>query len=353
MSYHRHSSHYHKRREPWQRLGRALFALLLLAGFAAAVFLVFLRGYVIDTAEGPRLQLPLFSGGSLLGKDSEEASAPALSAESTVSLPDTPLLSPLHAIRISEEALLEDTALQLLQDAGGNALILDMRDEQGRLHYVSKLPDAIESGASASNPALNERIRTLNLRAEVYSIARVSCFSDDYLTALRPSLALQREGGVPWRDEAMRPHLSPSQPEVQQYLSAICRELAALGFDEILLDGCAFPTKGARAQLFTGGDAVAALAVQLEDFYQTLRREASAEGLYLSLRYSPSETDAAGRPQNGQVLETLLPLADRVWLEEAVNSAEVFAARGLSVSNLSLIPILENPGLKSASWAVF
>lgn len=353
MSTYRQPSRYRKHASVGQRIGKILLVLLLLLGLAAAVFLLFLRGYVVETPEGVRLQLPFLSGQRTNDKP-KESDANAVFQTSDLRVPDETLLSPLHAVRVSEDALLEDTAEEQMRKAGGNAILLDMRDETGKLHYVSKLDAALDADASASTPGLNDAIRVLNRRSGIYSIARVSCFSDAYLTKLRPTLALQRDGGVPWRDEDLLCYLSPSHPEVQQYLSDVCRELAALGFDEILLDGCAYPTKGARAQEFDGGEAVETLALHMEDFYQVMRRNLADEGIYLSIRYLPSELDANNHAKNGQSLETLLPLADRVWLEgddEAV--AEVFATRGLSCAKLSTVSILEKPGINSTSWAIF
>ncbi len=40
--------------------------------------------------------------------------------------------------------------------------------------------------------------------------------------------------------------LDPTQETVQAYLIGLCRELADLGFDEILLTHCAYPTQGRR-----------------------------------------------------------------------------------------------------------
>lgn len=355
MSIYRQEPHYTSKPSLWRRLGKLLLLLLLLAGIASAVFLLFFRGYVVETPDGPRLQLPFLAKSESQTSKHEEDSA-VFSKDSTVTLPDeesTPLLSPLHAIRLDQDAILESSAEKQMQEADCNAVLLDMRKDDGSLCYVSKLSIAIDSGASAATPGLNEAILEMNRNPDVYSIARVSCFSDDYLSKSKPDLALQRVSGVPWRDQDQRAWLFPDRDEVQSYLSDICRELSALGFDEILLTHCYYPTQGARAQQFEGSESVEALALSMEGFYQELRRVLAAEQVTLSIQYEESPKSETGAPLNGQRLDALLPLADRVWLDQGNKAAtEVFFSHGLSSSDISCVSILEKSGNISDSWAI-
>lgn len=354
MSIYRQEPNYTPKSSPWQHIAKAFLFLLLLAGLISAVFLLFLRGYVVDTLAGPRLQLPFLSNAQ--PRDNGEV-ASVFSNDPTVTVPDESEpapLSPLHAIRLSSDAILDGTAEEQMKLGGGNAVILDMRLEDGSLCYVSKLRPAIDSGASAATPGLNNAIRTLNQNSSLYSIARVSCFSDEKLTRLQPDLALKRSSGVAWRDEAQRAWLSPDCDPVQDYLFAIFQELSALGFDEILLTNCAYPTNGARAQHFSGNDSVETLALTLEGFYQEVRRTLAEKSIPLSVLWQPSPQNENDHPCSGQRLEDLLPLSDRVWLEgDALAAQEVFASHGLPSANLSIVSVLTQPGSASNSWAIF
>lgn len=349
MSIYRQKPHYTSKPSFLHRIGIGLFLLFLLAGLASAIFLFFFRGYVVDTPDGPRLELPFFA--------KESSVQPVFSDDTSVTIPsegDKPLLDPLHAIRLPTEAILDGTARTEMQKAGCNAVIFDMRTDDGSLHYVSDLSLAIDSGASAALPDLNEAIQSMNQTSDLYTIARVSCFPDSKLTQTKPELALHRTSGAVWKDDAQGAWLSPSRDEVQSYLLDICRELTALGFDEILLTNCAYPTKGAVSQ-FGGGsdDSIDAFCVTLEDFYEEMRNVLEAQGVRLSILWEPSPESEVQKALSGQTLESLVLAADRVWMEgEYEEAVDVFSSRGLSFSNLSLVSILLHSGSTSISWAV-
>ena len=349
MSIYRQQPNYTSKPTFVKRLGKLLFILLILAGIASAIFLIFFRGYVVDTPHGPRLELPF------LAKKSH--ANPVFSEDSSITVPEESkqsMLTPLHAIRLSLDSVMDGTVQRQMEQAECNAVILDMRSEDGSLHYVSDLSLAIESESSAALPGLNEAIRSMNRNPSLYTIARVSCFPDAKLAASAPDLALQRASGVPWRDSSQTSWLSPHCDVVQNYLFDICRELADLGFDEILLTNCAYPTQGARSQTYgSSNDSIEALSVTMEDFYQEMRSILDAEAVHLSILWEPSPTNEEDQELSGQKLDTLILTADRVWMEnDYEDAAEVFSAHGLSFSNPSLVSIRSNFGNSSFSWAI-
>lgn len=358
MSIYKQRPSYSTRPSFWRRLGTILLILLLLTGLASAAFLFFFRGYVVHTPSGPRLQLPFFlQTQSHPNGEDEETDRTVFANDQTVTLPEQTskpeLLSPLHAIRLSEDSILNGTAEKDMKKVGANAVIFDMRGEDGALHYISTLTSAIDSGASAASPGLNEAIQTMNRNPNLYTIALVSCFSDSYVGKLQPELCLTRDAGVPWRDEDNMTWLSPSKDAVQTYLFAICRELSALGFDEILLTNCSYPTQGARQQQFEGCDRVETLSLTLHDFYQEARRVAKEKEVALSLLWEDAPKNDKQKPLSGQNLEDILPLADRVFLVgDERQAAETFSSRGLSSAGFSLVSILSEKGPASTSWAI-
>ena len=76
-----------------------------------------------------------------------------------------------------------------------------MQNEDGSLNYVSRLPLAVESGASWGDPARNQRLRALNERGELHTVAEISCLRDQLLIQNDPALSLRR--GT-WIDLPMR-----------------------------------------------------------------------------------------------------------------------------------------------------
>lgn len=62
--------------------------------------------------------------------------------------------------------------------AGYDAVVLPMQNEDGRLNYVSALLLAVESGASWGDPSRNGDLRALNARADLHTVAEISCLRD-------------------------------------------------------------------------------------------------------------------------------------------------------------------------------
>lgn len=335
-------------------LGRILLALTLLLGLASAAFLLFFRGYVTETGGGLALHAPFLSP--------EARSSVLAGGTATVTLPEsTPCPEPLQAVLLPMDCVEDGSAVSELRRAGGNAVVLTMKAEDGTLSYVSDLPLAIESGASAADPERNDAIRLLN--AQCYSIAQVSCLQDPLLTQLQPALAMQRLSGSPWRDELRRAWLSPWQQEVQTYLLDICQELAALGFDEILLTDCAFPVDGRQDLLREPQDQDALLRqTALESLYSTLSQGLLETGVTLSIRWSPSPEateEAASEtqedlPANGLRLDTALLYGTRLWVDaDEATLQQAADALGLEFDALPVVSISAEKRGSLSAWATF
>ena len=166
------------------------------------------------------------------------ASTPASAPAEDLSLPEEN--DPFQGVFLSLDQLAD---AQTLAD-GYDGVILPMKTADGALGYVSALPLAADAGASSGDPDRNEVLRALNDTPGLYTVAQVSCLRDSALVREEPGLSLHRVSGSPWLDESRQGWLDPAQPQVQSYLIGLCRELAQLGFDEILLTDCGFPTQG-------------------------------------------------------------------------------------------------------------
>lgn len=193
--------------------------------------------------------------------------------------------------------------------AGYDAVVLPMQEEDGRLNYVSALPLAVESGASWGDPSRNGNLRALNARADLHTVAEISCLRDRILGQNDPALFLRRVSGSPWRDGAGYGWLDPANDRVGVYLVGVCRELADLGFDEIVLTHCAYPTAGAVACLRPLGDKTGTL----ETLVRQLQGAVADWGTEVSLRACPDADEAESA--SGQT-EALLAVGARVWEAE-------------------------------------
>ena len=287
------------------RVGRVLLALVCAAGAAAGGFLLLCGVGILSPGE--------LSQQVAAWLEPEAAAAPASAA-------------PAQPVPAAEEAPFRGVFLPLDQldraqeaAAGYDGVVVPMKDPDGTLGYVSAVALAADVGASSGDPDRNQALRTLNDTPGLYTVAQVSCLRDGTLAAADPTLALRRVSGSPWRDEAGQTWLDPAQETVQTYLIGLCRELAALGFDEILLTHCAYPTQGETDTLRDVADRETAL----DTFCRRLQGALADEDVALSIQ---GQADSGSPDAPSGQTTGLLAAFGRVWAaEEDQESLAAFA----------------------------
>ena len=288
----RHSS-YHTPSLP-SRIGRALLVLLCSAGVLSGGFLLLCGlGVLSPAAISQQVSAWLHP---------PAASTPASAPAEDLSLPEEN--DPFQGVFLSLDQLAD---AQTLAD-GYDGVILPMKTADGALGYVSALPLAADAGASSGDPDRNEALRALNDTPGLYTVAQVSCLRDTALVREEPGLSLHRVSGSPWLDESRQGWLDPAQPQVQSYLIGLCRELAQLGFDEILLTDCGFPTQGDLDSL----RAVEEKEETLETFCRQLQGALADTPVTLSVMGQRDSVTAD--PVSGQTT-ALLATFGRVWTQ--------------------------------------
>ena len=336
-----------------------LLLLLLAAG-------IFLQDYIIYTDNGVKLILPW-------AEDAAEDSSPPASKspvpiiiegddgedepEDEPSESPTPDLSgPLHAVLVSQTSLLAGTAGEQTVLAGGNAVVVDMKNDDGTLNYVSDVRLAISAETSGSDLAVNEAVTDLTA-GDLYTIARVSCFRDDLMCRRRSDLAILTSGGYLWLDHGDTRWISPIQQDVMDYLTAICVELAELGFDEILLTNAGYPGHPYdQLHWIMGGNAYPEddlLEPVIAGFLSTVRAALEPYGVKLSVQ--ATGTELAGETSfTGLTMNTVLTYCDRFWLSaaEAEAYANFAAAGGQANPAEKLVTVSSAAGAEGDAWAI-
>ena len=139
-----------------------------------------------------------------------------------------------------------DEMLALIDRTEANAMVIDVKETDGRLYYATDLETAAEVGAIRETPVfdLEELLPRLKERG-IYTIARMVSMKDNTSAAARPELAVRNSAtGEPWRDNIGGAWLDPSAPGVAEYLASIAGDLADKGFDEVQLDYIRFFSDG-------------------------------------------------------------------------------------------------------------
>ena len=137
--------------------------------------------------------------------------------------------------------------LKLLEESDLNAVVLDIKDDQGHLTYQSKVPLAkeVKSNKHASIKDLEELLHELKSR-DIYTIARIVTFKDPHLAEQKKEWAIKHRNGGTWKDKQGVLWIDPYHPKVWEYVTDIALEVAQLGFDEIQFDYIRFPDNPKR-----------------------------------------------------------------------------------------------------------
>ena len=155
-----------------------------------------------------------------------------------------------------------------LRRHGANTVVFDVKDVTGSLAYRSAIPgrycpEALYDVVIGDAPKLVEFLH----RRDMHVAARVSVFRDMLMASCMPHWRLAPQ----W--------LNPAEPEVQDYILEIVRELVCLGVDEIQLDYFRYPADSRTASGREGCTRPEVIAAFLEEIAQVT----SQAGVLLSL----------------------------------------------------------------------
>src|SRR5580704_14221940 len=134
--------------------------------------------------------------------------------------------------------------LDKLAQHGMNAIVLDAKDTDGLLTYESKVPLAVETGATKGAPIhdLPRTVRAAHDRG-IRVVMRVSCFHDEWMQHHKgKEMSIRGKWGgvypIGWLD--------PASEMAHQYLIDLAKEAMDAGVDEIELDYVRYPVIGIK-----------------------------------------------------------------------------------------------------------
>ena len=181
--------------------------------------------------------------------------------------------------------------LELVDNTELNTMVIDVKDDEGRITYEMNLDSVQQMGAGtryiADIVGLMEELKD----RDVYTIARIVCFKDPLLAQNRPELALKTPAGVAVTDANGLAWVNPYREEVWEYLVEVAKEAAAVGFDEIQFDYVRFPI---------GNVADAA------DYGVDTESYTRQQAITAFLTYATEELSAVGVPVTADVFGTII-----------------------------------------------
>ncbi len=144
-----------------------------------------------------------------------------------------------------------NTVLNSISDTELTAVVIDLKDEQGKVLFDSKIPEASAAIAASDKkiPALTTLVKTLQDK-NYYVIARIVGFQDPVLTDVKPDWTLKSKStGKPWADTGGYNWINPYKRDSWEYYLGLADEAAKAGVDEVQFDGFHFPVLGALSDI--------------------------------------------------------------------------------------------------------
>ncbi|MBU1557866.1 putative glycoside hydrolase [Patescibacteria group bacterium] len=214
--------------------------------------------------------------------------------------------------------------VDLVDETEINSIVLNIKDETGKIGFDIDNPLLIDAIANPSNGEckiqdIKGLIEDWHSRG-IYVIGRLPVFQDLYLTKTRPDLAVKRasDGGV-WEDRKGIRWLDAGSKEVWDYVVLIGEESYELGFDELNFDYIRFPSDGNMRDIsypFSEEKIIAdpdlGKAKVMKEFFAYLNRSLSKTDVILSADLFGMVTTNSDDLNIGQILEYAAPYFDYI-----------------------------------------
>jgi len=135
--------------------------------------------------------------------------------------------------------------ISTMKSSGLNAMVIDMKDDFGRIFYPTNNAAAREIGAVRRPIDLKALLKKLH-ENDIHAIARIPVFKDEKLFkgyGMKYAI-INVKTGRPWQGNSKEYWVDPHAEFVQQYNIDLALELEKSGFDEIQFDYIRFPSDG-------------------------------------------------------------------------------------------------------------
>jgi hypothetical protein len=204
-----------------------------------------------------------------------------------------------------------DELVKLIDETELNAVVIDVKSDEGMVLYQTELKDVQFSGANNNIiiKDIDAVLKHLNEK-DIYTIARIVTFKDNKAASKFPNLAVKTTRGTVWRDRNGQAWLNPYNKEAWNYVLDIAEEAAIKGFDEIQFDYVRFPTDGNLKVIDYGSSKSKSKAQAIGDFLRYSRDRLSDMGVVTSADVFGLVTTAEGDMNIGQQLEHLADSVD-------------------------------------------
>ena len=185
---------------------------------------------------------------------------------------------------VSGSESMMDNIIQQIDATEINTVVIDVKDDNGRVTFAMDMPLVSEYGSVKSYIPDIQKLMAKLKEHNIYTIARVVAFRDPYLPEQRPELGLKLADGSLYRDRNGMAWVNPYKQEMWDYLGEVGIGAHQAGFDEVQFDYIRFCTeRGINDVVYDEADTQGRTKTQIiTEFVQYAYERLAAEGVYVA-----------------------------------------------------------------------
>lgn len=202
-----------------------------------------------------------------------------------------------------------------------NAVAVRLKTTNGSVYFDSA---SAVSGAVETELDTAAALAAVTAQEGLHTIASVACLQDfKAANADVEGRGLKNTGGYIFYDGNNNLWLDPAKPSTREYVCALAKEIAELGFDELLLTDLSYPTEGKINKIYYNTDVP--LANNLDLLLGELRTALEPYDILLSVEVPESVIAEGPDTVAGLDLNRLAARVDRIYAATALERVETLA----------------------------
>lgn len=309
----------YKGRKKHRSWPRAILIVLLVLAASALLLFYGLQKYIVYTPDGVSLELPILSQApdTANGGGKAEATNTNLVIDkadhSNIKATAGENLSAVKAIRVPYDNVTADGIKKAADRLSkGNALVLELKTASGKLAWASKEREATAYDLAGTFD-LKSAVKSLKKsKPDVWLVGELCCCVDNLMAERNSPMALKKTGGTAYTDDTGA-WLDPYNSELRDYIAALAKELADMGFDEILLTEVCHPNVDPASLSYSASSTKATASSAVTSFSLAVTQAIRGTGAVVSVLGTRSAISKAADNKNGQDIEALMKVFDRVY----------------------------------------
>lgn len=304
---------------------KILLAIVLVAVIAVAVSVIYLGEHIVYSSDGRRqIVLPWQreeKDSPASGEQEDETDAPSVDVQ--VQEPEAPEIVDTMAVSMPPQPISQDAwsafKLNVLYGPSAvahNAVAVRLKTSNGTIYFDSAASDAAETELDTA-----AALADITGQQDLYAIASMACLQDfKAANADVEARGLKNTGGYIFYDGNNNLWLDPAKPATREYVCALAKEIAELGFDELLLTEFGYPTVGKINKIDYNTDVP--LADNLDLLLGDLRTALEPYDIRLSVEVPETVITEGPDDVSGLDLNRLAVRVDRIYAAAAPEQVE-------------------------------